>query len=177
MVIPNAVTKRTIGFLITDIVKHNPKELKIHFGGHRGHRIRQNYLSMVYVKRISDGRMVPEKVFKDISEHTTSYTHRSPRGLLFATQFAQPALTIMEMASFEDVKSKGLVSTKSAFAGHSLGEYSALAAIAGIMPIEKLLATVFHRGLTMQRAVHRDDAGRSNFGMVAVDPSRICSSK
>ncbi|KAI9826698.1 MAG: beta subunit of fatty acid synthetase [Phylliscum demangeonii] len=166
--------EQNYGFLITEIVKNNPKELTIHFGGRRGQQVRQNYMSMVCEMPAADGKPLrSERIFKEVDHQSTSYTHRSPKGLLFATQFAQPALTIMEMARFEDMKSRGLISPASSFAGHSLGEYSALAAIAGIMPIERLLSTVFYRGLTMKLAVERDDAGRSDFGMVAVDPSRI----
>merc|ERR1711939_833692 len=109
----------------------------------------------------------------EIDETTSSYTYRSPTGLLSATQFTQPALTLMEKASFEDMHSKGLVQRDSSFAGHSLGEYSALAALAEVMPIESLVSVVFYRGLTMQVAVERDEAGRSNYSMAAVNPSRI----
>lgn len=79
----------------------------------------------------------------------------------------------MEKASFEDMKAKGLVPRDSTFAGHSLGEYSALAALADVMPIESLVSVVFYRGLTMQVAVERDESGRSNYSMCAVNPSRI----
>ena len=79
----------------------------------------------------------------------------------------------MEKASFEDMKAKGLVPRDSTFAGHSLGEYSALAALAEVMPIESLVSVVFYRGLTMQVAVERDASGRSNYSMCAVNPSRI----
>jgi fatty acid synthase subunit beta len=41
------------------------------------------------------------------------------------------------------------------------------------MPIESLVSVVFYRGLTMQVAVERDEAGRSNYSMCAVNPSRI----
>lgn len=41
------------------------------------------------------------------------------------------------------------------------------------MPIESLVSVVFYRGLTMQVAVERDAAGRSNYSMCAVNPSRI----
>lgn len=122
---------------------------------------------------MSDGTTKSEKIFKDIDENTTSYTYRSPTGLLSATQFTQPALTLMEKASFEDMRSRGLVQRDSVFAGHSLGEYSALAALAEVMPIESLVSVVFYRGLTMQVAVERDAEGRSNYSMVAVNPSRI----
>lgn len=122
---------------------------------------------------MADGSTKSEKIFKEIDENTTSYTYRSPTGLLSATQFTQPALTLMEKASFEDMRSRGLVQRDSVFAGHSLGEYSALAALAEVMPIESLVSVVFYRGLTMQVAVERDAEGRSNYSMVAVNPSRI----
>ena len=161
------------GFSITNIVKNNPKELTIHFGGPRGKAIRQNYMAMTFETVSADGSIKSERIFKEISESTTSYTYRSPTGLLSATQFTQPALTLMEKASFEDMKSKGLVPRDSTFAGHSLGEYSALAALADVMPIESLVSVVFYRGLTMQVAVERDATGRSNYSMCAVNPSRI----
>lgn len=161
------------GFSITNIVKNNPKELTIHFGGPRGKAIRENYMSMTFETVNADGSIKSEKIFKEVNENTTSYTYRSPTGLLSATQFTQPALTLMEKASFEDMRSKGLVQRDSSFAGHSLGEYSALAALAEVMPIESLVSVVFYRGLTMQVAVERDATGRSNYSMCAVNPSRI----
>lgn len=161
------------GFAITNIVKNNPKELTIHFGGVRGKAIRKNYIDMNFETVAADGSIKSEKIFKEVDENTTSYTYRSPTGLLSATQFTQPALTLMEKASFEDMRSKGLVQRDSSFAGHSLGEYSALAALAEVMPIESLVSVVFYRGLTMQVAVERDAAGRSNYSMCAVNPSRI----
>lgn len=71
------------------------------------------------------------------------------------------------------LKSKGLLSHDALFAGHSLGEYTALSTIGEIMPFEKMLSIVFYRGLTMQAAVDRDEKGRSKFAMVAVNPSRV----
>ena len=161
------------GLSIVDIVKNNPRELTIHFGGPRGKAIRNNYMSMTFETVDADGSIRSEKIFKEIDENTPSYTYKSPTGLLSATQFTQPALTLMEKASFEDMRSKGLVQRDSSFAGHSLGEYSALAALAEVMPIESLVAVCFYRGLTMQVAVERDASGRSNYSMVAVNPSRI----
>ncbi|KAF8453682.1 fatty acid synthase beta subunit dehydratase [Terfezia claveryi] len=163
------------GFSIINIVKNNPKEFTVHFGGPRGKAIRQNYMSMTFETVAADGSTKSEKIFKEIDEHTASYTYRSPTGLLSATQFTQPALTLMEKASFEDMRSRGLVQRDSAFAGHSLGEYSALAALAEVMPIESLVSVVFYRGLTMQVAVERDEQGRSNYSMCAVNPSRVSS--
>ncbi|KAI9818700.1 MAG: beta subunit of fatty acid synthetase [Thelocarpon impressellum] len=161
------------GFSIINIVKNNPKELTIYFGGPRGKAIRQNYMAMTFETVATDGSIKSEKIFKEVNEDTTSYTYRSPTGLLSSTQFTQPALTLMEKASFEDMRSKGLVQSNSSFAGHSLGEYSALAALAEVMPIESMVSVVYYRGLTMQVAVERDETGRSNYSMCAVNPSRI----
>ena len=161
------------GLSIINIVKNNPKELTVHFGGTKGKAIRQNYMAMTFETINADGSVKSERIFKEIDENSDSYTYRSPTGLLSATQFTQPALTLMEKASFEDMRSKGLIQRDSSFAGHSLGEYSALASIAEVMPIESLVSVVFYRGLTMQVAVERDEQGRSNYSMAAVNPSRI----
>ncbi|KAG0684342.1 beta subunit of fatty acid synthetase [Pichia californica] len=165
----------TYGFSILDIVKNNPNELTVHFGGPKGRTIRENYISMMFETIDADGSLKSEKIFKEIDENTAEFTFRSPSGLLSATQFTQPALTLMEKAAFEDMKSKGLVPAESMFAGHSLGEYSALSSLADVMPIESLVDVVFYRGMTMQVAVPRDSLGRSNYGMCAVNPSRISS--
>ena len=104
---------------------------------------------------------------------TQRYTFSHPNGLLFATQFAQITLVITEKAAFDDMRSKGLIQRDSAFAGHSLGEYSALASIADVLPISSLVDVVFYRGITMQSAVERDSQNRSNYAMCAVNPSHI----
>lgn len=165
-----------LGFEITKIVRDNPKELTVQFGGVQGRRIRQNYIAMTLQTTGEDGQPKSERVFKDIDEDTQSYTYRSPKGLLFATQFAQAALTIMELARYKDMESRGLIPGNGNFAGHSLGEFPALAAFAQIMSIEQLVATVFFRGMTMQVAVKRDKNGASGYSMSAVNPSRISKS-
>ena len=68
---------------------------------------------------------------------------------------------------------KGFIQKDCAFAGHSLGEYSALASIADVLHISALVDVVFYRGITTQRAVERDSENRSNYAMCAVNPSRI----
>lgn len=161
------------GFSIVDIVKNNPKEKTIHFGGLKGQEIRQRYMDMTYDTLDKDGHVKTLPLFSDITNRTPQYTFKHPTGLLFATQFAQIALVVTEKAAFEDMRSKGLVQNDCAFAGHSLGEYSALASIADVLPISALVDVVFYRGITMQRAVERDDQNRSNYAMCAVNPSRI----
>ncbi|BGP33270.1 fatty acid synthase alpha subunit Lsd1 [Rhodotorula toruloides] len=161
------------GFSILEIVRTNPKEKTVHFGGLKGQATRQKYMDMTYTTTDSEGNVKTLPLFGDIDLRTSRYTFSSPTGLLYATQFAQIALVVTEKAAFEDMRAKGLVQKDCVFAGHSLGEYSALASIADILPISALVDVVFYRGITMQRAVERDHLNRSSYGMVAVNPSRI----
>ena len=164
------------GFSIIEIVKDNPKEKTIHFGGIKGQAIRTRYMEMTYDTMDKDGVIRTLPLFGDINIRTQRYTFSHPNGLLFATQFAQIALVVTEKAAFEDMQSKGFIQNNAVFAGHSLGEYSALASVAGVLPISSLVDVVFYRGITMQRAVERDSANRSNYAMCAVNPSRISPS-
>jgi len=161
------------GFSIIEIVKDNPKQKTIHFGGIKGQAIRQRYMDMSYDAMDRDGNVKTLPLFADIDARTPKYTFSHPNGLLFATQFAQIALVVTEKAAFEDMRMKGFVQKDCAFAGHSLGEYSALASIADVLHISALVDVVFYRGITMQRAVERDSENRSNYAMCAVNPSRI----
>ncbi|KAL0953237.1 hypothetical protein HGRIS_004490 [Hohenbuehelia grisea] len=164
------------GFSIVEIVKDNPKTKTIHFGGIKGQAIRQRYMDMTYDTMDKDGNVKTLPLFADIDVRTPKYTFSHPNGLLFATQFAQIALVVTEKAAFEDMRMKGFVQKDCAFAGHSLGEYSALASIADVLAISALVDVVFYRGITMQRAVERDAQNRSNYAMCAVNPSRISKS-
>ena len=161
------------GFSIVDIVKNNPKELTIHFGGIKGQAIRQRYMDLTYDTVDDNGNIKTLPLFADIDLYTTSYTFSHPQGLLFATQYTQIALVVTEKATFDDMKARGLIDNTAAFAGHSLGEYSALAAIADVLPISSLADVVFFRGITMQRAVQRDAEGKSQYAMMAANPSRV----
>jgi fatty acid synthase subunit beta len=79
----------------------------------------------------------------------------------------------MELAIFADLQSRGLISERSSYAGHSLGEYAALGAVGKIFNVESLVQVVFYRGLLMQYTVPRDEKGNSDYRMCAVDPSRV----
>ncbi|KAJ2343700.1 fatty acid synthase alpha subunit Lsd1, partial [Coemansia sp. RSA 2671] len=79
------------------------------------------------------------------------------------------------MAAVADMRAKSLVQKGAVFAGHSLGEYAALSSMSGMFTLEDVLAIGFYRGMLMQSSVKRDTQGRSQYGMVAVDPSRLGS--
>ncbi|KAJ9117347.1 hypothetical protein QFC24_006441 [Naganishia onofrii] len=136
----------TYGFSIVDFVKNNPKELTIHFGGVKGQANRQRYMDLTSDMVDKDGQIKTLPVFGDIDLYTTRYTFSHHQGLLFATQYTQIALVVTEKAAFDDMKAKGLVEPEAAFAGQSLGEHSALAAIADVLPVSSLADVVFFRG-------------------------------
>lgn len=164
------------GFSIVEIVRENPKKKTIHFGGIKGQAIRERYMEMTYDTTDNDGSIKSLPLLADINVRTLQHTFTHPKGLLFATQFAQIAqiaLVITSRIAFEDMRSEGLDQSGAAFAGHSLGELSALAAVADILPNSSLVDIVFYRGLTMQQPVERDEQGRSNYAMCAVNPSRV----
>lgn len=94
-----------------------------------------------------------------------------PEGVLFLTQFTQVALAVMAVAEVAALREQQRFVEGARFAGHSLGEYSALAAVPGVMPLPAVVDVVYRRGLTMDRLVPRDAQGRSRFGMVALRPN------
>lgn len=161
------------GFSLLHIVRDNPSTLTISFGGKRGRRIRDNYLAMTQKSVLSGGTVQEESILKGLHPRSTSYTFSYPKGLLLSTQFSQPALALMEMVEFEHLKARGVVQSGALFAGHSLGEYAALGACTSFMSFENLLTLIFYRGLKMQNALQRDGQGRTDYSMMAVDPSRV----
>ena len=122
----------------------------------------------------SQGGFAEECVVNGLTAQSASYTFSYPKGLLFSTQFSQPALALMEMIEYEHLKAKGMLPRDALFAGHSLGEYAALGACTSFMPLEELMMLIFYRGLKMQNMLDRDSSGRTDYSMMAVDPSRVC---
>ncbi len=98
-------------------------------------------------------------------------TLRHPDGVLQLTQFTQVALLVYAMASRAALAERGLFAPALLFAGHSLGEYAALAAH-GILNLEGAIELVYRRGLAMQAVIRRDEGGRSGYGMTAILLSR-----
>lgn len=99
--------------------------------------------------------------------------HRHPDGVLYLTQFTQVAMACLAVAQRAEIEADGLLIDDAYFAGHSIGEYDALAAISGVLELEPLLEIVFHRGSTMHQLVPRDSRGRSDYRMAAIRPSQM----
>ena len=99
--------------------------------------------------------------------------HRHPDGVLYLTQFTQVAMACLAVAQRAELEADGLFISDAYFAGHSIGEYDALAAISGVLELEPLLEIVFQRGSTMHQLVPRDERGRSDYRMAAIRPSQM----
>ncbi len=99
--------------------------------------------------------------------------HRHPDGVLFLTQFTQVAMATLAVAQVAEMREAGVFVEDAITCGHSVGEYNALAAVTGILPLEALLEIVFRRGMAMHHLVPRDAEGRSNYRLAAIRPSQI----
>ncbi|KAJ2496944.1 fatty acid synthase alpha subunit Lsd1 [Coemansia sp. RSA 1972] len=152
----------TYGLSILDIVRTNPVEHTVNFRGCAGKRILRNYMGC------GETFLVP-----GLTAESSSFMFQAAGGLLNATQFTQVALVTAALAAVADMQMRELVQTHAAFAGHSLGELCALAALTDVFTLNDILDIVFYRGLIMQSAVQRDQNNAINYGMVAVDPSQV----
>ncbi|OWZ18416.1 Fatty acid synthase subunit alpha, partial [Phytophthora megakarya] len=162
--------RKTFGFSILEMVRKNPKSITVHFGGKKGRKIREKYMSLT-CEDPETGEIAP--LLPEINARTQSFSFSAPEGLLFATQFSQPALVLLEKAMFSEIEAAQLIPDDAHFAGHSLGEYAGLSSFAGALAVEDVVEVVFLRGLIMQKAVKRDAEGRSDYGMVATNPTRV----
>ncbi|GAB3135764.1 type I polyketide synthase [Tsukamurella serpentis] len=95
------------------------------------------------------------------------YSH--PDGVLYLTEFTQVAMATVACAQLAELTEAGARVDAPIIAGHSVGEYNALAS-AGVLPLGTILETVFHRGRIMQGLVPRDEQGRSPYAMAAIRP-------
>lgn len=168
-----SILANQLGWSVLDIVQNNPKSLTIHFGGPNGRRIRQKYLDITTEVVFPNGKRVQKPVFPGLTPTSTSYTFRHPRGLLYSTQFAQPAILLFEAAAFAELRAKGYVSHGAVYAGHSLGEFGALSALSRSVPTGALVELAFYRGSVMQASVASDNDGGTTYGMVAMNPKRV----
>ncbi|MCH9733317.1 MAG: acyltransferase domain-containing protein, partial [Actinomycetia bacterium] len=99
--------------------------------------------------------------------------YHHPEGVLYLTQFTQVAMATVAAAQVAEMREQGAFVEGAMACGHSVGEYTALACVSGVYPLEALLEVVFHRGSKMHDIVPRDAAGRSNYRLAAIRPSQI----
>ena len=100
-------------------------------------------------------RLVFEEIDDALGQRLSRVMFEGPEADLTLTENAQPALMAVSLAVLAVLESEGgfRLSDKAAFvAGHSLGEYTALAA-AGALSLPDAARLLKRRGLAMQRAV------------------------
>lgn len=99
-------------------------------------------------------RAVFDEVDDTLKQPLSKIMFEGPQGRLTLTENAQPALMAVSIAVVRALEAKGFPLTEIAeyVAGHSLGEYSALAA-AGALSLSDAAKLLKRRGLAMQRAV------------------------
>ncbi|OFP19097.1 type I polyketide synthase [Corynebacterium sp. HMSC077D10] len=98
---------------------------------------------------------------------------RHPNGVLHLTQFTQVALAVVAYAQTERLRENDALAPTSFYAGHSLGEYTALASLANIFELEGVIDVVYSRGSAMGSLVERDAEGNSNYAMAALRPNMM----
>jgi [acyl-carrier-protein] S-malonyltransferase len=102
----------------------------------------------------------------------TRISFEGPEDELKQTRYTQPALYVHSMAVFRILQAKGL--TPNAAAGHSLGEYSALAA-AGYFSFQDGLKVVQIRGEQMQQSGEKNPGTMAAIiGLANDDVEQIC---
>lgn len=100
-----------------------------------------------------DAKAIFDEVDEALGEKLSQMIWDGDAETLTLTQNAQPALMATSLAAMRALESEGLGLEHAAFvAGHSLGEYSALAA-AGALAIADTARLLRTRGLAMQQAV------------------------
>jgi [acyl-carrier-protein] S-malonyltransferase len=95
----------------------------------------------------------------------------SENPLLNMTEYAQPCILTTEIAILRSLASL-FGFTPEIFAGHSLGEYTALVA-AGVLPLADVLRLVHIRGRLMQEAVPPGVGGMAAFVGTNIDLDRV----
>ncbi|WJZ03491.1 type I polyketide synthase [Corynebacterium freiburgense] len=108
---------------------------------------------------------------EEVVVHGERFFH--PQGVLFLTQFTQVAMATLGVAQVAEMREASALNQRAFFAGHSVGEYNALAAYSGVLSLESVVEIVYRRGLTMHRLVDRDANGNSNYALAALRPHKI----
>lgn len=99
---------------------------------------------------------------------------RGDAGAMQQTFFAQPAMLAAQLVMFEHVRRETAATQDiQCYAGHSLGEFTALAA-AGVFPVDVAVDLVFRRGVLMQNALDTVTSlsTKHEFLMYACNPTR-----
>ena len=117
-----------------------------------------------------------KRLFEEASDllgtDLTALCFEGPSETLVQTDNVQPAITLVNLATAQVLREEGI--TPAAAAGHSLGEYAALAA-AGVFSFAETLSLVQFRGTVMKEAADRHPGGMlAVFGLDLESMSAVC---
>ena len=124
-------------------------------------------------KEFFDKYEIVKKLFKDADEalnfNISKVILEGPKENLDATVNTQPAIFLISYSIFKVIREEFNINLNKAkyFAGHSLGEYSALSC-AGYLDFDKTIKILRTRGNAMQNAVPKGEGG-----MLAVLGSKV----
>jgi len=119
-----------------------------------------------------------QRVFEEADEATgvplSRWIAEGPEEVLQRTEVTQPAVLTASIAIYRAIE-EALPVAPAFFAGHSLGEYSALVA-AGALELGDAVRLVQHRGQLMQEAIPEGQGAMTAVtGMPADEIARICA--
>jgi [acyl-carrier-protein] S-malonyltransferase len=105
-------------------------------------------------EQFAAARAVFEEVDEALGEHLSHIIFAGPAETLMQTEYTQPALMAVSMAIVRTLAAEGcpIANHVSYIAGHSLGEYTALAAV-GAFSVSDTAKLLRQRGRAMQQAV------------------------
>ena len=92
------------------------------------------------------------------------------KGVIHLTQFTQVAMAVLSQAHVAQMEEGGILNSDAIVCGHSVGEYNAIGALGGVLPLETIIQTVYERGREMHRLVARDERGESGYRMGVIRP-------
>lgn len=123
----------------------------------------------------AESRAVFEEVDEALGEKLSALIFEGPEETLTLTENAQPALMAVSLAAVRALRAEGFDVAEARFvAGHSLGEYSALAA-AGAFEIGAAARLLRLRGRAMQAAVPAGEGAMAAIlGLDAASVAELC---
>lgn len=148
---------RNFGVPLQDIIQENPKKVMV-----RDEALQSQIVCARSCKDILNTM--------ESEPRNCAITH--PDGVMSYTYFTQPCVLATQLTSLQQLHSSSStppLSSASFIAGHSLGEFTALAAL-GVFTPEVAVDLTFKRGLLMEDACK--GVNRGNWKMYACNPAR-----
>ena len=131
-------------------------------------------MAMDFVQAHAEARVAVEEADAAFGGGLRQLLESGPESELARTEITQPAILTASIAIWRVVETR-LPRAPGLFAGHSLGEYSALVA-AGALPLGDAVRLVRRRGALMQEAVPEGEGAMAAvLGLEPSEVARICA--